>query len=193
MDCSGPVGSVAVTHGGEVLFERRFDCPRGRGGAVFEALEQAASEVGKIDRVVVGIGPGSYNGLRVTAAAGEGLAAAWDAERVGILSVAGLHGGGEFFAAGDARGGSFYLVRVRRGIPCGEIRVLNEADLLEAVSFAPELPVLVPSAISVLPQAVIGSPDAVLLANAGAYLAPVVGIEPCYIKPVHITAPRVRS
>ncbi|WP_309662748.1 tRNA (adenosine(37)-N6)-threonylcarbamoyltransferase complex dimerization subunit type 1 TsaB [Sphingomonas sp.] len=45
------------------------------------------------DRIVVGVGPGSFTGLRVGIAAAQGLAIGWDAELAGMSSLALLAAG----------------------------------------------------------------------------------------------------
>ncbi len=190
MDCSGAVGSVAVVQYGVVVFEREFACPRGRGTEVFRILEEALASVTKPDRIVVGIGPGSYNGLRVTVAAAEGLALAVGADRVGALSILGLDGGDDFWAAGDTRGGTVYLARITKGKVVGEIENLPRAEAVSRITpHSVGLPMLVPSPIDGLPGAVIAHPKAARLAAIGELLPPVSQIHPYYAKPVHITAP----
>src|SRR5947209_20616983 len=55
------------------------------------------------NRIVVGVGPGSFTGIRVAIAAAHGLAIGWDAELLGMSSLAllaaGAEGEGEVAAA----------------------------------------------------------------------------------------------
>ncbi|MGC1481201.1 MAG: hypothetical protein WA771_11895, partial [Chthoniobacterales bacterium] len=109
-DCSTALGSVVATVDGRVEFRVDFDSPRGRGGRFFPELERAMKAVGHPDRVAVGIGPGSYNGLRTTVAAAAGLRLATGAGLVGVLSVRCLAvEAREYFAVGDARAGQVFL------------------------------------------------------------------------------------
>ncbi|MFY8215708.1 MAG: tRNA (adenosine(37)-N6)-threonylcarbamoyltransferase complex dimerization subunit type 1 TsaB [Chthoniobacterales bacterium] len=190
IDCSGHVGSLAVVDGDDLLFHREFDCPRGRGTGLFVVLEEAMQSVTSVHRIVVGIGPGSYNGLRASIAAAEGAALARQMEKVGILSLIGLDGGPDFWAAGDARGGTMYLARITGGRLVGEIQVLPTAVAISLVLDAhANLPVLVPAPVDGLPHARICHPDARRLARHGVCAEPVAQIEPFYAKPVHITSP----
>lgn len=190
MDCSSSAGSVCVLNGEDLLFQKTFPCPRGRGNEVFPVLEEAVTLAGNLARVVVGIGPGSYNGLRVTAAAAEGIALGTGAERVGILSILGLEGGDDFWAAGDARGGTLYLARITDGKLIGDILIMPKSDALSHIQAAdPNLPVLIASPVEELPNAIIRHPDAVRLARLGMAASPVDQIQPYYAKPVHITFP----
>ncbi len=190
LDCSGPLGSVAVVSRGEPTFFKSFDCPRGRGAEVFEVLKVAISASPRIQRIVVGTGPGSYNGLRVTAAAAEGIALALGCERTGVLSLLGLDGGNDFWAAGDARGGTLYLARITGGILVGEIEVLPRSDAIDRITAEGSgLRILVPSLIEGLNHAEVAHPDARRLAIRGAKETSTDQISPYSAKPVHITSP----
>lgn len=61
----------------------------GRGHA--ERLVPMIAEVmdgGRADRILVGVGPGSFTGIRVAIAAAHGLAIGWDADLKGLSSLA---------------------------------------------------------------------------------------------------------
>jgi len=57
----------------------------------------------RADLIVVGVGPGSFTGIRVAIAAAYGLAIGWDAQLVGMSSLSllatGVEGSGEIAAA----------------------------------------------------------------------------------------------
>jgi tRNA threonylcarbamoyladenosine biosynthesis protein TsaB len=82
LETSGPVASVAVSLGREVL-ARRFLGEQGRHAATLlpaldEVLAEAGLEPADLRGVVVGTGPGSFTGVRVAAAAAKGIAHALD-------------------------------------------------------------------------------------------------------------------
>src|SRR4029077_4009554 len=135
LDASAARGSVALLHRGQVARELFPDTPRGRGGALFSALEELLHDAPTIRRVVVGVGPGSYNGIRSAIAAAWGIATAHKIPLVGISSVLGL-ADGEYFTVGDARGKKCILAQVRRvtcnGEPCLLTREQVEAELHKA-------------------------------------------------------------
>ncbi|MGH8048736.1 MAG: tRNA (adenosine(37)-N6)-threonylcarbamoyltransferase complex dimerization subunit type 1 TsaB [Chthoniobacterales bacterium] len=190
-DCSASRGSVAVVEGSEVLFAESFDCPRGRGGEFFPALERAMKAAGRPDRVAVGIGPGSYNGLRAAISAAEGLKLATGAALVGIASVEALPcDGGEYVVVNDARGGVFCYVKIRGREIVGGIELLNADAVAERLA-AETAPIFTTALIENLPQAGLGFPDAVILARLGEGAKPGMGVlEPIYLKPAHITKPK---
>ncbi len=184
IESSGPEGSVAVLADGCLLEAWKFLCPRGRGGEMFPALEAAAARIGRADLVVVGTGPGGYNGLRMSAAAGWGIATAHGARLVGVSSLLGYEEP-EYFVAGDARGGQWFLARVSQG------RLRNAPALMapEAACalIEPGVPVFCPSGeLAGLPQARQVPPRAQILAlRTDSFGDP----APFYLKPPHITKP----
>lgn len=189
IECSSPRGSVAVARDEEVIFSESFECPRGRGAELFPVLERAVGAAGsRVDRVISGTGPGAYNGLRVSAAAAEGLALAHGARRCGVVSVLGVDGGERFCYVLDARGGTLALACVEHGVVRDPIQVIPKSDALEWLAREWSGAVICPSPISGLADARIAFPEA-------ARLLPFAGsedelIRPYYAKPVCITQPK---
>jgi tRNA threonylcarbamoyl adenosine modification protein YeaZ len=97
LDTAGPLGAVACSSGATIRFASRPS--EGLMGAV------AALGTGPATRIIVGLGPGSFTGVRVAMAAAKGLAMGWGAELWGVSSLA-LRCGGPGVAAIclDARG-----------------------------------------------------------------------------------------
>lgn len=83
--------SVAVIADGKVLAEINNPDPMSHaesiGLAIKEALAQATLKPVGIDRVVIGLGPGPFTGLRVGIAAAKFFAIGANAELVGICSL----------------------------------------------------------------------------------------------------------
>jgi len=187
IESSGSEGSVAAICDGNVAGVWEFQSPRGRGGAMFPALEAAVKACGPLDRVVVGTGPGGYNGLRMAMAAGWGIARAHGAKLFGVPSLLG-YDAPEYFAAGDARGGRWFLAKVASGSFIEEPTLLDPAELRQRL--VPGLPVFVNgSAADMLPGAVSLAPRADILAGREASFGPA---EPLYLKPPHITVPSAK-
>ena len=114
-------GSVAVRSGGRSV-ERELAGTRAHAADLLPELAAAAAELGatprEVDRVVVGLGPGSYTGLRVAAATALGLARATGAALRGVASVealaaATLRRGESAGVLMDARAGELYVARYR--------------------------------------------------------------------------------
>ena len=115
-DTAGPVGSVAVSCGGDVLARVVLN-ERGRhaGGlvpAIGEALEEAGVDADEVSGVVVGEGPGSFTGVRVAAATAKGLVAGWNVPLWAVSSLAAgalaTLGSGVRYVLFDARGDRVY-------------------------------------------------------------------------------------
>ena len=193
IESSSSVGSVALVRDGEILNEISFECPRGRGGELFAALESVLSGAPKIDRVVVGVGPGSYNGIRSAIAVAWGIATARNIPLVGVPSLLGL-AGSECFAIGDARGGHFYFAHVREGEFVVFPEAIDEKQVMERLAESPSLPVYLPSPVAILPHGIVAHPVASRLAERSTGFAPSGSIpEPLYLKPPKITEPRERK
>jgi tRNA threonylcarbamoyl adenosine modification protein YeaZ len=93
----------------------------------------------KADRIIVGVGPGSFTGIRVAIAAAHGLAIGWDAELFGMSSLAllaaGAAGNGEVAAAVTGGHGELFVQQFDRATtePTSDLRNLAPA---EAARFA---------------------------------------------------------
>ena len=128
LDTSTELASLALRRGGELIWEKEIPSQRSHSVALFPALQEAAREVARIDCIAVGLGPGSFAGIRIAIAAALGLQAAWECELVGMPSVLGLDScSSSFVALGDARRGAWYFSKVTDG-ECVEGPCLLEDD-----------------------------------------------------------------
>jgi tRNA threonylcarbamoyladenosine biosynthesis protein TsaB len=188
LDASAARGSVALLHRGQVARELFPDTPRGRGGALFSALEELLHDAPTIRRVVVGVGPGSYNGIRSAIAAAWGIATARKIPLVGISSVLAL-ADGEYFAVGDARRQQYFLAHVRRGTFISEPDLLAREQVEAEVHKAAHLPIFASAPIEFLSDAILRTPSA---ARLGALAAdwPPNEPKPLYLKAANITTPK---
>ena len=186
IECSCQHGSVAVLNDGAVVESWEFESLRGRGSELFAHLESALGGKWCPDHVVVGTGPGSYNGLRTSIAAAWGIARAAGARIAGVSSLLG-YDAPEYFVAGDARAGQWFLAHVTNGkflLPPALYLPPEARGTLR-----PGIPVFATSALEDLPEAVVAPPRAAILAvrdSVGGVPAPV------YLKPPHITRPSAR-
>jgi tRNA threonylcarbamoyladenosine biosynthesis protein TsaB len=92
------------------------------------------------DRILVGVGPGSFTGIRVAVAAAHGLAIGWEAELFGMSSLALLAAGAETDVAVAVIGGHgelFVQEFAGSGEPTSDVR--NLAPAVAAASTSAQL------------------------------------------------------
>ena len=86
-------------------------------------------------KILVGIGPGSFTGIRVAIAAAHGMAIGWDAEIGGMSSLALLAAGqgGKVAAAIQGGHGELFVQQFEDGIAAGELLNLPPCAAAEAI------------------------------------------------------------
>lgn len=92
LETSTVQSSVAAFCGIQLVREEIFASGRQAPSLLFSVLQSFAQTVGKIDELIVGIGPGSYSGIRIGLSAAIGLRIAWGCPLHGIPSVLGYPG-----------------------------------------------------------------------------------------------------
>lgn len=199
LDSSSPVASVAllsITEGGcEVLFGEDTPHARSDSSALFKALEKSVTACGAPGALCVGLGPGSYNGLRAGIAAARGFATALGIPLHAIPSPLALPGPDSgFWAVGDARGGHYWIACVRGGAFLEEPRLLSPQEAIVHASTRPDLPILGGARLAGIETITVTTPCAARLAmlskkNGPLYLVSLTP-EPLYLKPPHITSPK---
>ena len=89
------------------------------------------------NRILVGVGPGSFTGIRVAIAAAHGLAIGWDAELAGMSSLALLAASArseaKIAAAMQGGHGELFVQEFERGQAAGELLNLPHASAALAV------------------------------------------------------------
>jgi tRNA threonylcarbamoyladenosine biosynthesis protein TsaB len=194
MDTSSPRGSVALLRDGALLLDESFVADRSHSTTLFTVLERVRELADTIDTIAVGLGPGSFAGIRIAISAAIGFQVALGCRLVGVPSDAALDTGvARFCAVGDARRETFYFTRVEDG-RCLDGPRLVTADVLRAldVQFA-ELPFYTSVALPALPRAVVAVPCArriAELAESGTSIVAEDALEPLYLREVHITWPK---
>lgn len=189
-------GSVALLDEGRMVIDACFVAERGHGSELVPVLQRVREIIGKLDVIAIGLGPGSYAGVRIAIATGMGLGMATGARLVGIPSVAAFATDARsYLAVGDARRETFYFTRVEEG-RCEEGPLLvDEAGLRSRIAMWGNLPVFVTEPLALLPDAAIAQPGASVLARLAAEGRSIVAegtLEPLYLREPHITQPKAR-
>jgi tRNA threonylcarbamoyladenosine biosynthesis protein TsaB len=195
IDTSTNRGSVALLRAGELVFTEDFSADRSHSATLFATLARAkeAAAPGAFEQIVIGLGPGSYAGIRIAIAAAIGLELATGAQLIGIPSVAAWETHtAHYLAIGDARRETFYWTRVEEGV-CAEGPLLLSADDLRSRLESASLPVFASEAIPGIEKLEIALPSAAILARLSAENRGIVAtgaLEPIYLREPHITQPK---
>ncbi|MEY2520530.1 MAG: tRNA threonylcarbamoyladenosine biosynthesis protein TsaB [Verrucomicrobiota bacterium] len=193
-ELSSPQGSIALIEDDAVSFDQTFANDRKHSGLFFENLHLCLQNFDAPDAIVVGLGPGSYAGVRIAIATAVGLRSAARATLSGLPSICALEvEAREYFVIGDARRQSFFLARVRDG------RVIEGPDLhttseLESMIRDSTVPIYSSEALPQFPQSLLAFPAARKLANLACDQAGEIedtrSLEPIYLYAPHITVPK---
>ena len=194
LELSSARGSLAWRDGTSGL-TREWANDRQNSGEFFRQLAEVQEGFGAAERIVVGLGPGSYAGTRISISAAVGLQMASKAELIGLSSLCAIDcDAPEYAVIGDARRQTFYLARVKDRELFAAPALQTEDELRAALeTFLPNMPVF---AIEALPQfegVTLRHPSAEILARLAedgnrAFVLP--PLEPMYLREPHITTPK---
>lgn len=183
-------GSVAVSHDAHETFVRDFPNDRRNSAGFFDALSAARAAIDLLDRIVVGLGPGSYAGTRIAISAAIGLQLATGASLIGLPSICAFDvAEREYCAAGDARRNSFWIATIRDAV-CVEMPQLLSESELHARSERSRCAIYSTEVLPQFPNVERVSPSATRLAkiasadHPNATMAP---LQPLYLREAHIT------
>jgi len=124
LDASTTTHFVGVVSGANVLAWRQFNPNQEMMAEVDKAMLEAGLEPVNLDYVAVGIGPGSYTGLRVAQAVAQGISLALKIPLVPLQPMAAYNETQPFAVAVDARISGLYLWQ--EGMETPESCPLNE-------------------------------------------------------------------
>jgi tRNA A37 threonylcarbamoyladenosine modification protein TsaB len=178
-------GSLALSRKSTVFLERTF---RGAGELATE-IAGAIGLVDHLDEVIVGIGPGSYTGLRVAIATAFGLSLATGCRKWACPSILGF-AENDYAVVGDARRGSIFFARIAGGVIAEGPQLMPKTDLSDLARDELGVPLFAVGAIPELPQIEVKVPSARFLLNKAGCYTPL--SEPIYLKEPHITQPGSR-
>lgn len=199
IDTSTSEGRIALMRGEEVFWEERFGADRSHSAALFPLIERAVRDGGDdLARVVVGVGPGSYAGIRVSIAAALGLAFTRGVELVGVVSLAALRpiSCEPYLAFGDARRGTWYWCLVCEGRCVDGPEVISDEEFRVRWDRAGDVPRISTRAEAGWSSEVVLAPSASVLgmiAERGGAVVQRGALEPLYLREPHITQPGRRA
>ncbi len=187
---------------GRVVDEAAFTTDRAHNAAIFGPLRRLAeAHRGDLEACVVGLGPGSYGGVRVGLAVAQGLSIALGLPVAGGSSLEAWDTPEDsYLVVGDARRGSFFVAVVRDRVLQGDPTLVEVAALAEALApgLGEGLAVHTPDATvsATWPGAILSHPSAARLAarfrSADLAAAAKTALEPVYLRAPYITLPKER-
>jgi tRNA threonylcarbamoyl adenosine modification protein YeaZ len=200
LELSSEVGSIAARDGKSVVY-RHWANDRKNSAMFFRNLAEIIGDFGGPERIVVGLGPGSYAGTRIAISTAIGLATGISVDRDRPLSLLGYPSicamdiaAPDYCVIGDARRGSFFFARITGSALTEGPRLMDETELRRTID-------AVPAATSVLStdrlprfeRVRICYPSAEVLAQISEdetreFILP--PLEPIYLREPHITFPK---
>lgn len=131
--------TLLIARDGEVFEQRAFTSERSQECDLFPPLQDLLASLpdeARLSAIIIGTGPGSYNGARVGIATAQAIAQTHGCRVAGLCSFEGVPETSTketIWAIGDARRGSYFLIPVRNG------RAQIPPLLLEEEAFLSEL------------------------------------------------------
>lgn len=202
IDTSAQRGSVALgnwqpeAENVSVEFAESFATGRGQGAGLFRALDSARKLIGRreLESIIVGLGPGSYSGIRVAIAAACGLSMATRAQLGGRASATCYSVNDEsYFVVGDARREMFYLTAVQNRKCVRGPELLSRLEVESRLAAETSWPVLTSDSGLEFSGSIEALPDAGAWFDRRFYplqaqeYAKAGTLEPIYLRPPSIT------
>src|SRR5437762_9066560 len=195
LELSTARGNLAWLGEGVTDFTREWPNDRKNSALFFENLDAVTEKFGAPDTIIVGLGPGSYAGIRIAISAAIGLQISSGARLIGFPSICAMESDAqEYCVVGDARRKSFFFARIVGNELIEGPTLFSRPDLtakLESVD--PAMPVFCSELLPQFDRPVIRFPSAVMLARLAkeprrSFFLPL--LEPIYLREPHITIPK---
>lgn len=202
------LGSVALWESGQLVASAEHQIPNAHGDQLWRLLERCLAEAGwqrgQLDRIGVGLGPGSFTGLRVGIAFAQGIALGLSRPLVGVGSLQALalslseHPEVPRAALVDARRGEVFAQLVSAaGEPlAAPLAAPYEGARQRLTELAGTEPLWVGEAASLIgalraPGRAL--PHAAEVASLAAQLPAASAVEPQYVRPADAVKPALPS
>lgn len=195
LELSSARGSIAFLNGHTVEFDREWPNDRKNSGPFFEHLAGVQKQFGKVDTIIVGLGPGSYAGTRIAISAAIGLQVASNTRLIGFPSICAIEcDASEYCVIGDARRQTFFFTRVRENNLVKGPDLMSEAELHEKLDkLDKKMPIFTTEKLPQFERAELRYPLAKLLGRLTHDPKRDFGeppLEPIYLREPHITTPK---
>jgi tRNA threonylcarbamoyladenosine biosynthesis protein TsaB len=180
---SGPVGSIVLARDRSIVLEKSF-----QGSAELASLAEATIKgIDRLDEIVVGLGPGSYTGLRVAVATALGMKLGLGCRTFGCPSVLG-YPEENYLVIGDARRGAFFVAQITAGKMQELPRLVPRVELVTHIAKMDAKRIFATSPVTELPDVEVVLPCARYLLGRDESFQDL--REPIYLKEPHITQPK---
>ena len=194
LEMSTARGSIAFRADAAALFDCAFAADRKHSGAFFENVQLCLKRFGPPEQIVVGIGPGSYAGVRIAIATALGLRSSTGAKLAGVPSICALDvEASDYCVIGDARRQSFFSARIASGRLI-EGPILESEPELQARLEHCAIPIFASESLPQFSQVKPAYPSAARLAKMAGGLEGEISdvelLEPIYLREPHITVPK---
>jgi tRNA threonylcarbamoyladenosine biosynthesis protein TsaB len=194
LELSTERGSLAWLDG-NVEIAREWQNNRKNSALFFENLQDVSRRFGAPGTIIVGLGPGSYAGMRIAISAAIGIQLSCDAGLLGYPSICAMESDAtEYCVIGDARRQSFFFAHIFRNQLIEGPTLFSGQDLKARLeSLEPAIPVFSSELLPQVDRAVMRFPSALGLARLAEepgrsfFLPP---LEPIYLREPHITIPK---
>jgi tRNA threonylcarbamoyl adenosine modification protein YeaZ len=188
LELSSPVGSLAFCGENGVPVFKVFPADRKDSGLFYENLQNTLAVSGKPDVIVVGLGPGSYAGVRIAIATALGLKAATGASLVGLPSICALNRA-EYVIVGDARRSSFFFAHVIGGRCVEGPTLATEEEIVLKLQVLSELSRIATQPLPQFADVIVEHPSALRLAELAREMEieDAEELEPIYLRAPYIT------
>jgi tRNA threonylcarbamoyladenosine biosynthesis protein TsaB len=190
LELSSACGSLAWRDG-EIDLACKWPNDRKNSSAFFQHLAAVRKEFGLPETIIVGLGPGSYAGMRIAISAAIGLQVASGAKLIGYPSICAIESD-DYCAIGDARRNSFFFAVVRDHNLVEGPDLFTETELRARLD-RHKMSIFASEQLPQFEKVELHYPSATILAKLASetnrdFAQP--PLEPMYLREPHITEPR---
>lgn len=193
LELSGPRGSLAWLDNDDAIV-REWPNDRKNSGPFFENLLVVRRQFGPADTIIVGLGPGSYAGIRIAISAAIGLQALSHTRLLGYPSICAIEiDAKDYCVIGDARRQSFFFACVSANKLLEGPILLAENELREKLArLDRDMPIFASEALPQFGPVIVRCPSASVLARLArdsdlSFASP--PLEPMYLREPYVTMP----